>query len=241
MVFGRDMLLPFDTSIKPRDTLPKKVNSHMAAILDNLKMAEEIANKNIQEAQDKSKVYYDKTAREPEFSVGDRVLLHVPKVPKGVPKKLHRKEQGPYYITATGPNYTYRLRSCFDHKELPSLVHANRIKPYFDPSDRVVQPTGKTRDPTGKARDPSSGQGQLDTSSNDQSQKDKTPDVWKPVECILATKVMNSVRHYRVKWADGTPPSWEPVQNISEALLRAYHVTHTKTGKKRKCPLFIKS
>ena len=90
MLFGSEMLLPFDTSIKPRDTVPVKARDHLQSIIENLKLAETIADENIEKAQETSKSYYDRNAKSPQFSVGDRVLIHNPKVPKGMSKKLRR-------------------------------------------------------------------------------------------------------------------------------------------------------
>jgi hypothetical protein len=58
----------------------------------------------------------------------------------GQHQKLHRKWVGPYYITIIGPNYIYRLRHAKANKEVKSLMNAMRLKPYFDPNDRLTNP-----------------------------------------------------------------------------------------------------
>ena len=236
MVFGREMLLPFDTSLKPANTLPIKARSHMQAILENLELAETIAEENIKKSQESSKTYYDKKSKNPNFSLGDRVLLYVPKIPTGVSKKLHRKEEGPYYITATGPGYTYKLRDCSTNKQMKSLVHANRLKPYYDPSDRILQPMTQAQNPPTVADHSNAA-----TSTDSQQTQHPRVDEWRQVERLLATKMISGVRYYRVKWTDNTPSSWEPVQNISQPLLHAYHITHTKTGKRRRRKTLIQA
>lgn len=51
-------------------------------------------------------------------------------------RKLHNHWDGPYYITQECPNHTYTLRKCADHKQVPSCIHANRLKPYDNPDHR---------------------------------------------------------------------------------------------------------
>ena len=138
MLFGTHMQLPIDTALKPQDTLPAKTQTELNNILENLKMAEKIANERLGQAQNKSKAYYDKGARLPAFSAGNLVLLYNPQIPKGKSKKTYLKWIGPYYITEVHPNYTYTSRCKETHKVLKSRVHANRLKPYNDPADRIL-------------------------------------------------------------------------------------------------------
>ena len=45
----------------------------------------------MQEAQDRSRRYYDRTAKERTFTVGDKVLVHFPNVPLGQNQKFYTK------------------------------------------------------------------------------------------------------------------------------------------------------
>lgn len=47
MAFGREMNLPFDLNVTPKDSLQAK--EHIRDILENLKITHEIANENIAE------------------------------------------------------------------------------------------------------------------------------------------------------------------------------------------------
>ena len=53
-----------------------------AQLLQNLKVAKEIAGTNMKNAQEKPKQHHDKKAKLPDFKVGDWVLLKSMKVPK---------------------------------------------------------------------------------------------------------------------------------------------------------------
>jgi hypothetical protein len=136
ILFGREMSLPFDASLIPQDNLRPKAKYHMQEVLENLKLTKQIATDNMQHAQQASKLRHDKKSKEPDFIVGDLVLLFTPRCPVGLSPKLYRKWQGPYYIAELGPNYTYRLRDCETNTLLKSLTNAKRLKRYFDPRER---------------------------------------------------------------------------------------------------------
>ncbi|VDI02277.1 Hypothetical predicted protein [Mytilus galloprovincialis] len=53
-------------------------------------------------------------------------------------------------------------------------------------------------------------------------------------EKLLKLKRLQGKRHFLVKWADGSKPTWEPEEYVSEHLIRVYFSTHTNTGAKRK-------
>ena len=140
MLYGREMRLPIDTVLQPKDHLPQDHKVHLSRILQNLEVCRKIAGENIKDAQDKYKYQYDKRSKVPEYRPAQRVWLYCTKVPVGKAPKLHRKWVGPYYITMMGPNHTYRLRNVRTNLEVKSLVNALRLKPYYDPEDRPTNP-----------------------------------------------------------------------------------------------------
>ena len=83
-------------------------------------------------AQQKQKKYYDLTAKEPTFHLGQQVMLKKFYVKSGLSKKLAPDYEGPFYITKVGPNRTFNLRRPSNHKPLMARVHANRLKPYHN-------------------------------------------------------------------------------------------------------------
>lgn len=54
-----------------------------------------------------------------------------------------------------------------------------------------------------------------------QNHKDK----WYEVNRLLKTK---GKRHYLVEWKDNSTPTWEPEQNITEALKIAFHASKAR-------------
>ena len=83
-----------------------------------VKIAKTIARKNIEHHQVKNKEDDDKKAKEPEFRVGQKILVRVYKFPKGLSRKLQGKSDGPYLITELGPNHTYKLLNCATNKTI---------------------------------------------------------------------------------------------------------------------------
>ncbi|CAC5403245.1 unnamed protein product [Mytilus coruscus] len=134
-LFGREMNLPFDTSVTPKQNLSSDAKLQMEEVLSNLKITQDFATKNMLERQLKSKERYDRNSKIPQFKVRDLVLLRQHVVPVGRSQKLVDKYKGPYYITELGPNYTYKLRMCSTNKEDP---RDHQLQP-----DEVVQNQAK--------------------------------------------------------------------------------------------------
>ena len=90
------------------------------------------ARDNIRRAQQNMKKIYDRSAREPKFMVGDRVWVYNPKTKKGLSRKLTHQWHGPFRIVEKCSPLHFRLRTC-DNRRVSVNVHANRMKPYYDP------------------------------------------------------------------------------------------------------------
>ena len=173
---------------------------------------------------------------------GDLVLLHNPKVPLGHSPKLHQKFVGPYYVTAAHENFTYTIRDCKTQRQHPSRVHANRLKLFRSPADRLynsydpvqlnvdapnsAEIAGAVQNGTGTTND------QNTTGRTIPAQIDDRP--WHPAEKLLATRVSNKIRQYKVKWCSADPPSWINMNDVSPALIREFHVKRTQNGRRRR-------
>ena len=140
LLYGREMRLPIDTVLQPKDHLNQDYKVHLGRVLQNLEICRKLAGENIKAAQEKYKHQHDKYSQLPKYRPAQRVWLYCTKVPQGKAPKLHRKWVGPYYITMIGPNHTFRLRNAQTNLEVKSLVNAARLKPYFDPADRPTNP-----------------------------------------------------------------------------------------------------
>lgn len=242
LMFGREMRTPLDTQLLAPRPLNKTADEQMHLVLRNLEEARTIAGENILDYQRKYKTQYDKNTKPCNFKVGQRVWLHNKARPKGVRPKLFRTWQGPFYITEEGPNNTFRIRQCIDNKEYKSLIHANRLKSYHDPSDQPYLPVNvpvANPDPPAPPQIPAPAPAPVPAQVAPPAPiqlpdpQPIPPDTFYEVQKLMGTKFINKIRHFRVLWKDGSK-TWEPQANISEFLIRQYFVNHTKAGKQRK-------
>ena len=190
LLFGRDINLPFDTTVAPFNNMAKDHAQYFQEVLHQLKLAEELATTNIKASKEDYKAQYDKHTGNPTFRPGDLVLLLNQKTKPGLSPKLTDKYTGPYYITLTGPNDTYKLNSVENNKPMKSLVHVNLLKKYNDPKDRL------TTLPT----TPQPVQQPLSQPSHTETNTD-----YHQVEKILATKKRSGKQIYKVKWSNPQP------------------------------------
>ena len=85
------------------------------------------------------KIQYDKNAAPVQFDIGSKVWVYTPKNRKGLSKKLAHNFHGPYRITAKLSPVHFNLPT-LDNRPVAVPVHANHLKPYFDPQDRPIEP-----------------------------------------------------------------------------------------------------
>ena len=140
LLYGREPRLPLDVALlMPDSQLSPSVAEHRARIIENLENAQRIVSSNTQLAQLQMKEHYDKTSRPVQYEIGGKVWVYTPKTKKGLSKKLLHNFHGPYRIVAKLSPVHFRLRT-LDNRPVSVPVHANRMKPYFDPNDRPIQP-----------------------------------------------------------------------------------------------------
>jgi len=130
LMFGKEMVLPVDVGLHPKETMPIKAKQFFDELLDQLKICRAVAKENMELAKEKTKQRFDKRAKVPDFQVNDRVLLRENATKPGLSHKLCHKWDGPYLVTALGPNFTYKLQNCQTRKVRKGLVNASRIKHY---------------------------------------------------------------------------------------------------------------
>ena len=139
LLYGREVTLPIDVSLLPPPDPSSSIAEHRARIVRNIEISQRVAKENIQRAQQKMKAYYDQNAREPKFEIGQRVWVYTPKVKPGLSKKLLHRWHGPYRIVNKLSPVHYHLKNCAN-KPVETNVHANRMKIYYDPSNRPILP-----------------------------------------------------------------------------------------------------
>ena len=81
----------------------------------------------------------DRTAKEVNFEIGQKVWVYTPKTRKGLSKKLLHCWHGPFRIVKKMSPVHFRLKT-MTNKPVTMSVHANRMKVYVDPRDRPIDP-----------------------------------------------------------------------------------------------------
>lgn len=130
MMFGREMVLPIDTSLIPRPSMQLSAQEYFNQLIARLKLVTADAKSKQETHQQKSKVRHDQKAKVPEFEEGDLVLVKQEKVDTGLSAKLAEKWVGPYEIIEVGPNYTYKVKNMENNKVTKSMINAARLKKY---------------------------------------------------------------------------------------------------------------
>ena len=93
------------------------------------------------------------------------------------------------------------------------------------PSQRKNEDITNTQVPTSRTQSQQSSQDGIQTHDNDSQYE---------VERILACRKRGNQMQYKIKWLGYTKTSWEPRENISEYLIRQFHVGKTMQNRSRK-------
>jgi hypothetical protein len=246
LAFNREMNLPIDNILIPPANASAATSEYKEQLNKAIQLTADIATDNIKLQQEKYKQNYDKNAAYPKINTGDLVLLLDPKVPLGKSNKLHVKWKGPYYVVEKNDNFTYALHDCATDKRHPSLVHANRLRPYRPPTDRIYnaheastnrdsveQQITQTPVPADELQQNSPAPTQQPTQTDNGDNATQSQD-WFPVDKLLATRVHNKIRQYKVKWTSNDRPTWQNASDISPALIQQYHINRRKRHRRKR-------
>ncbi|KAI2648139.1 Transposon Ty3-I Gag-Pol polyprotein [Labeo rohita] len=134
LLYGRQVRGPLDmlkegwTAEEPAQC---SVASYILQMRDKLENFRNMAQENLQMAQKKQKVWYDKHARERELQPGQKVLVVLP---SGTCKLL-AKWQGPYLVKRKLGPVTYEIL-CPERKRPKQILHVNLLREF---KDRTVE------------------------------------------------------------------------------------------------------
>jgi len=97
-----------------------------------LELARDAAKQNLVDKNEVTKRQYDKFAKYPTYTVGQKVMLHEKRTPVGKSPKLWRTWVGPFEIVQAYDNFLFQLKNCSTGKIIKSRIHSNRLKPYVE-------------------------------------------------------------------------------------------------------------
>jgi len=92
----------------------------------------DIARLIAEDSADRHRVYVNRGATLPDYSIGSQVLLYDPTTKKGECGKLKVRYTGPYLITARTQGGNYKLQLVAAGKDVKRAVHPRRLRPFVE-------------------------------------------------------------------------------------------------------------
>ena len=102
----------------------------------SMEVSYKFARENMILAEDVRKAYFDQSVEKRDFSVGAKVLVNFPMVPKGVNPNLFKKWCGGFVVVKKVGSLNLLVRASPHSK--PILVHVDRVK-HVHPNDQLVK------------------------------------------------------------------------------------------------------
>ena len=129
VLYGQEMRLPADSACVANVPNHESARNFLASFEPQLELLREIVKENSKEARERSTSYPNRTAKDPNFKVGDIVYLLNEYVRKDrPPHKLDKQFCGPYTIVDDSNRFTYKLQGLYDGRFVKSYVHASKLK-----------------------------------------------------------------------------------------------------------------
>lgn len=255
ILFGRECKMPLDTELIPSTQLKQTTEQHLNRIIQNQKIVRDIVSENITKAQAKYKAQHDKRAAPSKYDIQSNVWLYNPRTPKGLSPKLINRWEGPFYVSEKLSDCNFRLRNLKTHKAIKAVVHANRLKPYFDPNTRPTNTPPDIQEPVEI----------YDTDEEDEEEKrhDQQNDTQKASEeedlqqanttatlqdHLTPERILRAYPNfrgegrmlYKVKYRDSmtdkTQTTYTYDMKLPETMRKDFHIKYTYSGKVRKRP-----
>lgn len=132
LLYGRDPRLPVEHVLCPSQTrVLVDLKEYCADLAAKMAHAWDLARKSVSKAQKCQKSFYNKKARETNFSVGERVFLLKPVETTGANRKFARPFHGPYRVVSVEPNNA-SIHRVDRPQDQPILVALQRLRRYPD-------------------------------------------------------------------------------------------------------------
>jgi len=128
LVYGRDPRIPTSTVLSQKQSVYSvDLNDYKSEFVCNLSQAWDLARANIERAQKRQKLQYDKKASAVNLQVGNRVMVYMPAKVKGKDRKIARPYHGPYWVLSLTPTNA-EVRFIDDPTNEPIFVALERIR-----------------------------------------------------------------------------------------------------------------
>ena len=143
---GRDPALPtLDALSRERTPYMIDTDDYITELMTGLNDAWKLAKENILIAQDRQKKTYDRAAKDPKLTVGQRVLVHMPTELQGKTWKFARPFHGPFRIVSLTPTNA-EVKLIDEPRAEAMFVSLRRVRPcYQELSDTSWRGTASKR------------------------------------------------------------------------------------------------
>jgi len=185
------MRTPIDTSIINDVRTSPNIDLYLQNMIPKIELTHEIAKQNISDCNKSTQLYHDGDSAYSRYKIGQKVLLFDPVTLKGVCKKLKRRWVGPFFITAEGDGYVYKLRRCNNGKELKAYAHSNRLRPFHDSCDLFY-----TRNPPSTTSATSANPSPPTDSNTTNTNTTNLGDAWYEIDKITSRRMIGGKPHF---------------------------------------------
>lgn len=130
LLYGKPVRGPLDIlreSWEAGEKASESVVSHVLSVHEKLSRMTELAQENLENAQRRQKMWYDRNARSREFAPGDQVLVLLPTSTN----KLLAEWQGPYSVESRLGKVTYVVNM----RSRRRTFHVNMLRKWHQPSE----------------------------------------------------------------------------------------------------------
>lgn len=133
LLYGRESKTPLDIALSDNQPVPpKSASEYIKDLHIKFKLAFDVALHNIEIAQSRQTLNYDKNKITVNYNIGDKVRIWIPSSKKGQTPKLLCNWFGPYEIIQKLTPVTYRVKT-IGSKSIHGVIHVSRMKPFRDP------------------------------------------------------------------------------------------------------------
>ncbi len=233
LTFGRPPIVPtqFQFGVLP-DGTPNPAN-YAEQTAQNLDEALKFVTRNVAKYEARKKLQYDKSGGTKDlikFNCGDLVYLYIGnrghgRSVRGLAKVLKRW-QGPCFISSFLPSgVDYKLRNARTGEPLPSVYHANMLKPAFVHLEKPNEESQAEDKQCDHSQNNNGDAGQPD-GDEDKPSEDELPQGWYAIKKIVRSCYVprTKERIYQVLWVEPKgKKSWVKAEDITPEVREAFH------------------
>jgi len=132
LLYGRDPTLPtLDALLRERTPYMVDLDDYKTELTTGMASAWKLAQENIATAQQRQKATYDRKAKEPTLTVGQRVMVHMPNEVQGTTWKFARPFHGPFRVVSLTPTNA-EVRLIDEPRSDSMFVSLSRVRPCYE-------------------------------------------------------------------------------------------------------------